>query len=77
MSICFAVQNAIYLPIGKNDIAASQLRYDINPPRPQAYRVRQHISHRLSGISQILQGIYIAANNKTATQLGGSFIVSN
>ncbi|MBR3839188.1 MAG: hypothetical protein IKJ75_05645, partial [Clostridia bacterium] len=33
----FAVQNAIYLPIGKCDIAALQLRYDINPPRPAGH----------------------------------------
>ena len=60
---------------GKCDIAAAQLRYDINPPRPQAYRI-EDISHRLSGISQIPQGIYIDANKKLPSE-EGSFIVSN
>ena len=63
------------LPCGKCDIAAAQLRYDINPTRPQAYRI-EDISHRLSGISQIPQGIYIAANKKLPSE-EGSFIVSN
>jgi hypothetical protein len=61
---------------GKCDIAAAQLRYDINPLTPRrAYHI-EDISHRLSGISQIPPGIYIAANKKLPSE-EGSFIVSN
>ena len=67
--------DTIYLPCGKCDIADLQLRYDINPLTPRrAYRI-EDTSHRLSGISQIPQGIYIAANKKLPSE-EGSFLLA-
>ena len=76
MAICFAVQNAIYLPIGKCDIAALPLRYDINPHTPAGISHREAEYRFPKGNIENPEGIYIAANKKLPSE-EGSFIVSN
>jgi hypothetical protein len=69
------MQNAIYLPDGKCDIAAAQLRYDINPHTPAGISHRRYIAPLKRYIANP-NGIYIAANKKLPSE-EGSFIVSN
>ena len=58
------LRNAIYLPCGKCDISASQMRYAINSYAPQRISLREAEYLARQRISQIPPGIYIAASHK-------------
>jgi hypothetical protein len=66
------LRNAIYLPCGKCDISASQMRYDINSYAPQRISLRKAEYRARQRISQIPSGIYIAASHKWLAKPGFS-----
>ncbi|MBQ3147616.1 MAG: hypothetical protein IJB91_07820 [Oscillospiraceae bacterium] len=73
----FASQNRYNSALQNFDMLPSATSGGSKPPpyARRAYRI-EDISHRLSGISQIPQGIDIVANKKLPSE-EGSFIVSN
>ena len=74
-AISFAVLNAIYLPDGKCDIAAAQLRYDINPlTRRSAYRI-EDISHRIAVYRKSRKG-FISLLTKNADPKVGILLLA-
>ena len=71
------LRNAIYLPYGKCDISASQMRYAINSYAPQRISLREAEYRARQRISQIPPGIYIAASHKWLAKPGVSFLMLN